>query len=337
VLTLLICLVLAGGLSACNFGGSNAAKAPQPSPAAKTSPNYSLITEPDAGIAPVDAFMESATKSLDMEMYELVDSQAELILAGAAAHGVDVRVVMDQNRERAANQATFAYLSAHGVHVVWAPSSFDATHAKFIVVDSSRALVMTLNLTSRYYASTRDFAVADSDAADVAAIEATFAGDFAGDPVTPAGGSDLVWSPTTSSATLVGLINSAKTSLQVENEEMSNADVIDALTSAAQRGVTVDVTMTDSTEWTPAFDQLSTAGVHVATYAADASLYIHAKVIVADSGTSGAEAFVGSQNFTTASLNYNRELGLVTNNTAVIGGLAQTLNSDFAAATPWPG
>jgi phosphatidylserine/phosphatidylglycerophosphate/cardiolipin synthase-like enzyme len=221
--------------------------------------------------------------------------------------------------------------------VVWAPSSFDATHAKFIVVDSSRALVMTLNLTSRYYASTRDFAVADSDAADVAAIEATFAGDFAGDPVTPAGGSDLVWSPTTSSATLVGLINSAKTSLQVENEEMSNADVIDALTSAAQRGVTVDVTMTDSTEWTPAFDQLSTAGVHVATYAADASLYIHAKVIVADSGTSGAEAFVGSQNFTTASLNYNRELGLVTNNTAVIGGLAQTLNSDFAAATPWPG
>ncbi len=36
------------------------------------------------------------------------------------------------------------------------------------------------------------------------------------------------------------------------------------------------------------------------------ALYIHAKVIDVD----GAKAFLGSENFSTASLEYNRELGV---------------------------
>ena len=51
-------------------------------------------------------------------------------------------------------------------------------HDRRLVVDG-RAYILTFNLTPQYYASDRDFGVIDRDAADVPAIERTFAADWA--------------------------------------------------------------------------------------------------------------------------------------------------------------
>jgi cardiolipin synthase A/B len=66
---------------------------------------------------------------------------------------------------------------------------------------------------------------------------------------------------------------------------MDDPDVTNALESAARRGVDVDVVMTYSSSWPDAFDELTSNGVHVRTYSPDSSLYIHAKVVVADAVT----------------------------------------------------
>ena len=123
----------------------------------------------------------------------------------------------------------------------------------------------------------------------------------------PGAGRDLLWSPGSEKA-LVALIGSARHRLLVENEEMGAAPIIAALQSAARRGVQVEVVMTESSEWDSALNSLLQAGVHVRTYAYDAPLYIHAKAISVD----GRRVFVGSENFSTESLDYNRELGIVT-------------------------
>jgi cardiolipin synthase A/B len=297
-----------------------------------------LVTEPIDGITTIDRFLASPDHSLDLTMYELVDPTAEQILSADAARGVAVRVVLDTNLERTHNTPAYDYLVAHGVHVVWAPSSYDATHEKAAVVDAgranARALIMTLNLTAQYYATTRDFAVVDTNPADITAMETVFDADYAGQSsaITPSG-ADLVWSPGAQTA-LVSVINSARASLAVENEEMGNGAVVDALSAAARRNVNVEVTMTADSEWDGAFDRLAAAGAHVRLYADTSSaLYIHAKAIVADSTT----AFVGSENFSTASLDYNRELGIVTTDPDIISGLSTTLANDYAGATPWSG
>ncbi len=189
-------------------------------------------------------------------MYELVDATAEEISVQDAARGVAVRVILDKNLEGSDNTPAYDYLSSHGVQVAWAPPGFDADHEKAMVVDTKTAWIMTLNLTSRYYSNTRDFAVEDTDAADVAAIVSVFDADFQGAAVTPGTGSDLVWSPTTSYADLVGLIESAKTSLLVENEEMENTGVVGALEAAARNGVDVEVVMNDTPEYADDFDEL---------------------------------------------------------------------------------
>jgi phosphatidylserine/phosphatidylglycerophosphate/cardiolipin synthase-like enzyme len=302
---------------------------PTPGGAPGTAPP-TLITEPTAGIAPIDGLLRSPRHTLDLTMYELVDTTAEQILAADAASGVRVRVILDGDEERSSNEAAYAYLSGHGVEVAWSSPAYEATHEKAMVIDGAIAVIMTLNLTSRYYAQDRDVAIVDRDPVDVAAVEQVFAADLTGAAVTPSGGDDLVWSPGSEPA-LEELIAGARSSLLVENEEMSAPGIIAALATAARRGVDVRVVMTADSEWDGAFDQLSGAGVQVSTYDEDAPLYIHAKVVVAD----GARAFVGSENFSDASLDRNRELGLITSDPTVVGSLASTIAADAGGGRPW--
>jgi phosphatidylserine/phosphatidylglycerophosphate/cardiolipin synthase-like enzyme len=184
---------------------------------------------------------------------------------------------------------------------------------------------MTGNLTPQYYATTRDFVVIDRQPADTEGIEKVFASDWAGAaPSSAPAGGDLVWSPGSESQ-IIALIDSATHSVVLENEEMDAAPIEDALEADARRGVSVTVIMTSDSQWDSAFSHLEVAGVRVVLYPDAAStLYIHAKAIDVD----GATSFIGSENFSTASLGYNRELGIITSSAGVVGPLSTVLSSD---------
>lgn len=314
----------------------------------------SLITEPDDGIAPVLAMIGGAKASLDLVMYELDDARVESALAADEARGVAVRVILSGGYKGATatapatvNAAAYDYLAARGVPVRWSPAYFSLTHEKSLVADGSRALVMTFNLVSKYYATGRDFGIVDADPRDSAAMEDTFNGDWKGsgsdDSATASlggndgdTGDDLLWSPG-SKKPLIDLIDSAARSLLVYNEEMADADVTKALIDAARRGIAVYVVMTGADEWKWQFAELATAGVHVRTYADadDAPLYLHAKMIVVDGGGVSAHAFVGSENFSEASLDENRELGIVTGDRTIVAGLTKAFTGDWRGAAPF--
>jgi cardiolipin synthase A/B len=263
-------------------------------------------------------------------MYELVDPRAESILVADAARGVHVRVILDRRLERVRNQAAFSYLSASGVDVRWAPDIVDAFHMKCICVDGARCAVLTLNLTSRYYATTRDFAVVDTDEADVTAIEQTFADDFSGHREVPASGADLVWSPGSTSP-LADLIGSASHTVLVYNEELSDPTMVDALAAAARRGVHVEVVMTYASSWARSFDALAAAGAQVHVLYGEHPVYIHAKMIWVD----GRRVFLGSENLSVASLTRNRELGLISTDPTILRSTEQTFAHDAAGAPMW--
>ena len=306
-----------------------------PRPAAPAAAGLSVLTEPQAGIGPIYRLIRSARRSVDMTMYELRDPTAEADLAADAARGVDVRVILDRNLEQSRNTGAYDYLAARHVHVVWAPAG-TTYHQKTLTIDDATSVVMTLNLVAEDYPDTRDFAVVDTGHADVAAIVATFNADFSGHGVTPPDGADLVWSPTNAEASVLAVINGARHSLAVENEEMGDSTVTSALAAAARRGVNVTITMTADSEWDEAFSDLARDGVHIRLYPdSSRALYIHAKAIVADAGLPSEQAMVGSQNFSVASLGYNRELGIRTTSPAVIAAVSSALTHDYAGATPY--
>ena len=57
-------------------------------------------------------------------------------------------------------------------------------------------------------------------------------------------------------------------------------------------------------------------------------------MICVDCSLQSGVVFIGSENFSTSSLSYNRELGVVTNSIAAIRAVRAAVSSDFAVGTP---
>ena len=105
---------------------------------------------------------------------------------------------------------------------------------------------------------------------------------------------------------------------------------------AGARGVKVQVCgENESSEYDDDFSDLAKGGVKISYYSSSKGFYIHGKVIEADYGTSGARVFIGSENFSSTSLNQNRELGLITSSHAVMSAMASTFAADFRNGKKW--
>ncbi|MER7842045.1 phospholipase D-like domain-containing protein [Streptomyces sp. NPDC096040] len=281
-------------------------------------------------------FINSATSSLDMTMYELEDTTAVNDLIALKNKGVTVRVVLDRAHQ-SANSSAYSALTNAGVGVVWSPSSFVYTHQKTITVDATKSLVLTGNLTSQYYSTGRDYGVFTDDTRDVAAIEKVFAADYAGTSVTPTDGDHLLWSPTDSRSRLLSVINAATKTLDVEELEFSDSTVVNAIVARAKAGVKVRVVLETPSSYSSEVSAVKAAGGTVVGYSDPNGFYIHAKAMVGDYGLSTQEVEAGSMNISSNSLSSNRELGIILTGTGVAQSVATTVettfNSDYQGGT----
>jgi cardiolipin synthase len=322
-----------GATVAMGCGAHGAAQAAPAAPAAQAAQaaggGLRVLAEPQAGVAPFLSLIAGARSSIELTMYELFDHRVEQALVDAAHRGVNVRVLLNggyYSEHEATNAAAYRYLAAHRVHVRYSPTYFALTHQKTLTVDGRESAIMTLNFDG-LYPSTRDYAVLDTQPADVGAIVAAFNADYAGRRLTASAGTgDLVWSPH-AVATVLGLMNRAKRSIDLENEEMAYTPAIDALCSAAHRGVRVRVVMTYASDWRNAFDRLEACGVSIHLYHGQ-RYYIHAKLLITD----GTRALVSSQNLSTGSLQYNRELGIMLTGAGALRPLETDFGADYSGA-----
>ncbi|MCQ4079522.1 phospholipase D-like domain-containing protein [Streptomyces sp. RB6PN25] len=278
-------------------------------------------------------FINSATTSLDMTMYELSDSTAVSDLIKRKQAGVKVRVILDGTRT-SVNDSAYNALKNAGVGVVWSSSRFVYTHQKTITVDGTESLILSGNLTSQYYPTSRDYGVFDSDSKDVNAIEQVFDADYTDASITPSDGDNLLWSPTDSQSRLLSFINSATKSLDVEEEEFSDSAIVKAIAQKAQEGVTVRVVVEDPSSYASEISEIKNAGGTVVGYSSSTGFYIHAKAMVADYGTSTAAVEVGSMNISSNSLSSNRELGITLHDTGVESVVENAFTSDYDGGTP---
>ncbi|HEX3804606.1 MAG TPA: phospholipase D-like domain-containing protein [Solirubrobacteraceae bacterium] len=342
-----MCAVLAiGALALAGFISTVSAIAAS---SAKDPVYYRLVQYPNAGFTGFYSQIASAKHSIDMEMYELSDRTAEQDLAKAAKRGVNVRVLLDRDYSGGeVNAAAYSYLRAHAVKVKWAPAHY-LFHIKATSFDGHTSDVSTANLTAAYYATTRDAEIIDTNPAQVQAIERTFDNDWNAAPHGTPGAQTvqapgLLWSPNTATGSaetaMVAQIDTARHSIELESEELSDAPVYQALAAAARRGVTCRIVMTNSSDWTKAFTAITKAGCQLHVFPDSAkALYIHEKFVLDDPGTSRESLLIGSQNAEWESLNENRELGLLIQDahggSTVIHGVSQAFQTDFAKAPSW--
>ncbi|MBF9073065.1 phospholipase D-like domain-containing protein [Streptacidiphilus fuscans] len=277
-------------------------------------------------------FINSATSTLDMTMYELSDTTAVNDLIAREQAGVTVRVILDGTRT-SVNDSAYNTLKNAGVGVVWSSPSYVYTHQKTITVDGTQSLILTGNLTSKYYSTSRDYGVFDNDPSDVSAIENVFNADYTQTAVTPSDGDNLLWSPTDSRSRLLSVINGATTTLDVEEEEFSDQTVVDAIAARASAGVKVRVVLEKPSSYSSEVSEIENAGGTVMGYSSSTGFYIHAKAIVADYGLSTQTVEAGSMNISSNSLDNNRELGVILTDSGVASTIENAFNSDYQGGT----
>jgi len=344
LVALLLCIAMSG-LSGCtassNVSASSfAACASTNGPACAVGPGASrlqLITEPDDGVRPVTDAIRAAQHSIWVEVYILSDTPVIEALEDAANRGLDVRVMLEPHpfgSSPVSVQETMDKLKATGIKVSATNPAYQLTHAKMLLIDGSTLYLMTANLSkaalggSKNGTTNREYLLEDSEAQDIQEIQTIFLADW-NRSMPVLSDTNLLISPINARVKLLALINSARSSLLIENEEIQDNQIEQALAGAARRGVSVQVVLPapsggqDSNAAGVAL--LRQAGINVRY---DKQLYIHAKLMIID----GARAYVGSENFSSASLDLNRELGLIVAAPDIIQSLATTFMSDYEAS-----
>jgi phosphatidylserine/phosphatidylglycerophosphate/cardiolipin synthase-like enzyme len=261
-------------------------------------------------------------------MYELDDQAVEQSLIADAHRGVNVRVLLDSAYHgHYVNDPTAQYLTSHGVSVKLAPSDI-IVHEKAVIVDNATLYIMSGNLTTDYFPTSADWLVTDTQPIDINTAVRAFNADWSGNVggVEQGQVGDLLFSPNALNAYL-NLIKSAKSSILISSEEMIQPQVISALEAAAHRGVNVTLLMTASNLDASVKQALEASGVHCDLLGAQ-NLYIHAKTLVVDDKT----AIIGSQNDSTASLVYNRELSIEITNPNLVGQIVSDFHEWAASA-----
>jgi phosphatidylserine/phosphatidylglycerophosphate/cardiolipin synthase-like enzyme len=334
----LLSLLAAGCGSVSSTAGTSSGTGSTPAPST-TGRTFYVFPESDNSVTPLYALVNGATRTIDMTMYALQDTTFTADLVAACKRGVTVRVILDQNNEKSNDTPAFNQLNAQpGCTAVWANTAFQVTHEKSFIVDGTTVAIMSLNLQQQYYSTTRDYALVETDANDIAAIQATFNQDFAAGTTSagvagasdfsyqPLPGTDLVWSPTTATTSMLAIINNATKTLYIENEEFSAPNIVSAIAAAASRGVTVIYIGEYSSSYVSKYATVKSAGGNVYYYSSSNGFYIHGKTVVADLGLASEAVYMGSINYSTASLTQNRELGVyITGNTTVSNPIAATI------------
>lgn len=291
-----------------------------------------IFVEPDTGEHVITNAIANAERSVWLEMYLLTDRNVIRALEEAAHRGVDVRVMLEAHPYGSGSPTeALDRLKAAGIQARTTNPSFALTHEKGMLIDGT-VYVMTANFTLSALGGTttttnREYGIIDSNPQDVEAVTDIFNADWnrttvhLNDP-------NLVVSPINSRNTFTALVNSAHSTLLIEAEEMNDPSIEQALANAAKRGVQVQVILPSPPN---SSGDSNSAGIQAIRQGSvqvreDARLYMHAKIIVVD----GQRAFVGSENISTASLDQNRELGIIVADTDVLSTLQQTFQQDWA-------
>jgi phosphatidylserine/phosphatidylglycerophosphate/cardiolipin synthase-like enzyme len=314
-----------------------------------------LFVEPESKADIILNAIGAAQQSIWIEMYEFTDSNVAnaLMAKMIASPNIDLQLLYDP-------KSFPAVLSPDGVQLPsWAyqnkavkadGSSPGYCHAKFMIIDGSSAYIMTANFTEAALGGTqeatnREYIICDTDSQDIQMLQAIFQADKQGVPLPASTAPNLVVTDISAHALIRALLDSAQQSIYMQVEALADPNtggrtaqshsVEGALLNAVQSRHLQDVkimlpplpgamtTMLTVDNSAAISDLQSAPSIMITT---QGQYYMHAKLIIVDQRL----AFVGSQNFTRESLNYNREVGILIKNANVVKTLTMTFMADWA-------
>lgn len=283
-----------------------------------------LIIEPDMGRAPIINAINDTHYDLKLVMYGFTDETILIPILKKKSQGKTVKIMLDRYPYKAEheNDKIIKKLIDNQINWQGAIPLINKIHQKTLIIDGKKAIVMTFNFTRSAFKNERNFALILDSPKQVQEIENKFNADWLHKVSNDA--SDLIWSPENSRKQLEDLIKSAKVSIKIYAQQISDYKMIGALASAAKKGITIKILTSNKIRKKQA-EYLTRAGV---TIKRSQKYYIHAKTFIFDN----RYAVIGSINLTQQSLDSNRELAAVTQDAIIIKQLNETFEQDWQAS-----
>ncbi len=285
-----------------------------------------LFIEPEEKEAPILREIEKAQKSINLEMYLLSDKKIIQALKDAKKRGVEIKIILEKNPYNLEwfNKKIFKELKEVGIQTQWSNSEFSLTHSKFMIIDDQKAIIMTCNFTYSGLNNSRDFGLINFDLKDVLEIKKLFEADwqkesfFSSRP-------NLVISPINSRFKLESLIKNAKSEILIATEIMKDQSIQELLIKAQKNGVQVKILLADIKTGEINRD----TGKYFQTQNMQVKYlqkpFLHAKIMIIDNKI----LYLGSINFSSASMDENRELGILLVNKALIQQVRDVFEKDW--------
>jgi cardiolipin synthase A/B len=292
-------------------------------------PSSPRTSEPEVFVGPTGysarfkSVIDNAARSIDVQMYLFTVAELSDALIRAKQRGVAVRVLLDPDQP--GNKSTRTKLLAAGVETKDDPAVFDYAHAKYLIIDSSFAVVSSGNFNYGAVNNERNYGFITRDANDVADLSTIFTADWS-NMTFAQGCTRFLVSPYNSRPRLLAHINSAMTTLELELMYLSDSDVFDAVKRAKTRGATVRVILAPTMDFpgnASTITALRALGIEIRVAT---TFSMHAKLIVAD-----GVAFVGSENMSFTSLSKNREVGALIFEPTQAAIVTAQFNKDWAS------
>jgi cardiolipin synthase len=275
-----------------------------------------LITQPEAGVAPIVQAIHRARRSVHTCIFRFDRPEIERALAAAVQRGVVVRALIahtNRGGEARLRKLEKRLLDA-GLTVTRTADDLPRYHGKFLVADDVLH-VFGFNFTRHDIGKSRSFGLSTRDKRTVHEALRLFDADVTRNPYAPAR-SNLVVSPETSREMLTRFLEGAKKDLAIYDEQIQDPGMIKILKSRAASGVRVRV-----------LGHLKGPDGDVLVRSLK-TLRLHARAIVRD----GTRAFVGSQSLRKEELDNRREVGLLISNPSVARSLLKVFDADWEAS-----
>jgi phosphatidylserine/phosphatidylglycerophosphate/cardiolipin synthase-like enzyme len=293
------------------------------------------LADGEAAFDAIAKVLETAQRTIHLEMYEFQRMDLASLLVEASDRGVLVTAIKDPSERSSRN--TWAELEQAGVRVVAFPverSTID--HVKLLIVDQARAIVGGINWGTRSLLN-HDFDIVATGPV-VANLERVFQQDLAlaGEPATiPPPSRDpviqvLVTRPGDGiRSAVLSAIRSSRRTIDLAMFVLSDRLVLEALQDALRQGIRLRVLL-DPTQPqnSDSMAMLRTKGAAVRLYAQAGDELLHAKLAIFDNDI----VLFGSCNWSLSGFTRNHELDVLVKAPALATAFASRLEDDWVAS-----
>jgi cardiolipin synthase A/B len=274
-----------------------------------------LIVQPDDTVAPLLAAIQHARTSVDVMLFRFDRADLRQALADAVGRGVAVRTLIAHTNSEGSRRLRKLELDllAAGISVARTADDLVRYHAKFFVVDRSRAFILAFNFTGLDINRSRSFGIEVRTRRIVQELLALFEADAGRQPYKPSA-ADLLVSPLNARDRLAAFVRAARHQLFIYDPKLSDPKMLSLIRERVRAGVDVRV-----------IGRVAKSGATI-TSAPLAGRRLHARAMIAD----GRRAFIGSQSLKKLELDKRREVGLIIRDRAIVRQIESVFAEDWA-------